>query len=237
MQIKIDTSGIERAVRDLGSAAARQIPYATARALTGVAKKSQQVLKQKIGSAFNNATPWIKNGAFITPARTNNLEAVVGIKDQGARATQADYLKEHFNSGARGNKPMEKALRAMGILPAGWLAVPSSSGVQLDAYGNVSKSTLGRILRALTQKQTATKGGVSARLFVIKPGARSRLAPGIWSATRAGDQQTIKPVFLFVHSATYNKVIDLEKIVGEVVRSEFESEFMTAFDHAMRTAR
>lgn len=230
-------SDLNRLTRQLDDIARRQVPFATARALTATAKAAQKKLASEISSTFDRATPWIKNSAFATPATKAKLEAIVGIKDQGARATPAHYLRDHINTGHRGNKPMEKAMRAMGVLPAGWLAVPSKDGVQLDAYGNVSKTTLGRILRALAQKQTATRGAIASRLFVIRPGARSHLAPGIWSATRAGDQQVIKPVFLFVPEASYRKVLNLPRIVTDVVQHEFETQFSSALDQAIRTTK
>ena len=236
-RIKVDTSDIERFARQFGEQGAKQIRYATARALTALAKKGQKAIEQQIGSVFSNATPWVRNSVFVTAARASNLEATVGIKDQGARATPAHYLRDHINAGERGNKPMELAMRSMGILPAGWLAVPSKDGVQRDAYGNVSKATLRRILRALSQKQTTTRGSIASRVFVIKPGVRSHLAPGIWSATRVGDQSVIKAVFLFVNEASYRRVLDLEEIVGEIVRRDLDSELRAAFDDAMRTAR
>lgn len=225
------------AVRRWGETARKQVRFAAAKTLTGVAKKGQQATQKEIGNVFNNATPWIKNSVFITPAHISNLEAVVGIKDKGVRATPAHYLREHLAAGARGNKPMEKAMRSMGILPPGWLAVPSKNGVQRDAYGNVSKTTLARILRAISQKKTATRGAITSRVFVIRPGVQSHLEPGIWSATRAGDQSVIKPVFLFVQEASYRKVMDLEKIVGRVVAQEFQPMFSAALDAAMRSAR
>ena len=236
-RIKVDTSDLERFARQFGEQGARQIKYATARALTALAKKGQKAIEQQIGGVFSNATPWIRKGVFVTAARTSGLEATVGIKDQGARATPAHYLREHITAGERGNKPMELAMRSMGILPAGWLAVPSRDGVQRDAYGNVSRATLSRILRALSQKQTTTRGAIAARVFVIKPGVRSHLAPGIWSATRVGDQRAIKPVFLFVSEVSYRRVLDLEEIVGDVVRRDLDAEFRAAFDEAMRTGR
>lgn len=236
-RIKVDTSDLERFARQFGEQGAKQIKYATARALTAVAKRGQKAIEQQIGGVFSNATPWIRKGVFVASARTSSLEATVGIKDQGARATPAHYLREHITAGERGNKPMELAMRSMGILPAGWLAVPSKDGVQRDAYGNVSKATLGRILRALSQRQITTRGAIASRVFVIKPGVRSHLAPGIWSATRVGDQSVIKPVFLFVSEASYRRVLDLEEIVGDVVRRDLDAEFRAAFDEAMRTAR
>lgn len=236
MKLRLD-SNIRALTRGLDEGLRNQLPFATARALTAVARSAQKELTRSIEASFDRPTPWIKNSVFVQAATKAKLEAVVGIKNKGSRATPADYLREHILTGTRSNKPMEKAMRAMDVLPVGWLVVPSRSGVPRDAYGNVSRATVNRILRALAQKQTATRGGVSSRLFVIKPGQRSHLKPGIWSVSRAGDQQILKPVFLFVHAATYRMVFDMPRIVAEVVRKELRGEFERALAGALRTAR
>ncbi|MBL8302627.1 MAG: hypothetical protein JNM26_07640, partial [Ideonella sp.] len=63
------------------------------------------------------------------------------------------------------------------------------------------------------------------------------LAPGIWSANRVGDETVLKPAFLFVKSARYDKVLDLEKTVGATVQREFARQFGIALSAAIRTAR
>lgn len=240
MQISVKTN-IDQVVRGLSDAARKQIPFATAKALTDTAKGVQAELKKTILSTFDRPTPWIQRSPVITPATKSKLEATVGINDKGNRATQAVYLKEHFTGGARSNKPMEKAMRSAGILPMGWLAVPSSDGVKKDAYGNVSKATVSRILRELQGGGRRQEKGATYRLFIVRPGQADRrtrhLAPGIWSASRIGDQSIIKPVFFFVSQATYRKVIDLSRIAADVVRKDFDRHFAAAFEQAMRTAR
>lgn len=240
--LKLDLKvNIDEVTRELGSAFTRQIQFAVASATTNVAKSSREAVKRNLDSVFNNPTSFIRNSAFATPATKETLTAVVGIKDQGARATPAHYLKEHITAGERGSKPMERAMRALGVLPDGWLAVPSKDGVKRDAYGNVSKATVARILGALKQKETAKRGSDTFRVFVVRPGMQAsrtrRLAPGIWSVSNIGGQSVVKPVFLFVEAATYRKVFDLPKIVEDVVRTEFGRHLSSAIDRAMRTAR
>lgn len=240
--ININVSdNIKDVTRGLDDFARRQVPFATAQALTFTARNAGADLKRELGSIFESPTPFIRNSPYFTPANKSRLEAEVGIRDKGGRATPAQYLKEHFSAGQRSNKPMEKAMRAAGYLPAGWLAVPSTDGVKKDAFGNVSRATVARILGALKQGTTAKQGANAFRLFVVPPGdkrkATRHLAPGIWSANRLGDATTLKPVFLFVQAARYEKVLDMQKTVGATVAREFDRQFSLALASALRSAR
>lgn len=231
---------IKDITRSLGDLARRQVPYAVAVALTGTARAGAADLRQALPSVFDNITPYIANSPYATAARKDMLEATVGIRDKGGRVAPAQYLKEHFSGGERGNKPMEKAMRAAGYLPAGWLAVPSDDGVQKDRHGNVSRATVARILGALKQGTKAKQGSNAFRLFVVPPGGQSNtrhLAPGIWSVSKLGDDTAIKPVFLFVQAAQYDKVLDLRTLVATTVAREFDRQFAAALDTAIRTAK
>lgn len=240
--ININVSdNIKDITRGLDDFARQQVPFATAQALTFTARNAAADLKRELGSVFDRPTPFIANSPFFTAASKSRLEATVGIRDKGGRATPAQYLKEHFDAGARGNKPMERAMRAADILPAGWLVVPSSDGVKKDAYGNVSKAAVARILRELQGGGRRQEKGAAYRLFIVRPGQADRrarhLAPGIWSVARVGDQSIVKPVFFFVARATYRKVLDLQKTVGATVQREFARQFGLALSAAIRSAR
>ena len=227
MQVKVDVQvgAFAREMRD-------QLPFATAKALTGTARAARDDLGRAIVGAFDAPTPWIKGGTFSTPATKDSLQAWVGVKDTGARASQAKFVKEFFGGGVRGSKPMELAMRSMGILPAGWLAVPSKDGVRKDAFGNVPKATIARILSAVRDGKKATRGADSFRVIVVRPGEagpRTRhLEPGIWSFSKVGSQALVKPVFLFVHAATYRSRLDLRRVVGEAVSREFQPRLAAA---------
>lgn len=230
--IKIELQGMDRVQRMLGSAA-KQVRFATAVALTRTAKKGSQRLQQEMQRQFDQPTPWIGKGTFSSGAKPVSLEARFGVKDR-----QALYVKEHFGAGRgrRGQKPYERVLRSMGVLPADYRAVPGA-GLKLDSRGNPTRNQLREILGALKSRVAVAKGrGRRMQLqayFVIPPGHGSHLHPGVWQRTG----RAITPVLIFVAAAAYSRRIDLPRLAQKLVRDEFQSEFGRAFEQAMRSAR
>src|SRR5690606_27648319 len=144
----------------------------------------------------------VRNSPFMTPATKAQLVAAVGIRDAAAGRSPAHFLRDHVTGGSRGNKPLELAMQRMGALPPGWLVVPSSNGVKLDAFGNVPKATVARILQALATGTTARRGADTFRVFAVRPGEQNprtrHLAPGVWSVSRVAGETVLQLVFLFV---------------------------------------
>ena len=243
--VKVDTSEIANLIKSLDQIGKEQIPFATALALTRTAQSAGNHLKAEMQQVFDRPTPWVLNAFKVRPAVKSRMEAEVSIKDVAGRRSQAKYLRDHITGGERGNKPMEKAMRAAGVLPDGWLAVPSRDGVQRDQYGNVGVRTVARILAELERGGSRTLGKNSFRLFVVRPGQvqnnARHLAPGIWSESIFGrgpdGRGAIKPVFLFVQAATYDRVFNFEQIVERVVKDEFSTHFNREFEAARRSAR
>lgn len=241
--VEIDLSfedNLNEVLRQISDFERGQLPFAISKALNDTASTLRKELEGELDSVFDRPTPWIRRSPFMEPSTKSSLAAMVGIRDQGLRVTPAHYLQEHFEGGTRDNKPMEKAMRAAGILPAGWLVVPGD-GVKKDGHGNVSKATIARVIRELKGGgRRQTKAG-TFRLFVVKPGETNRrlrhLAPGIWSTSKVGDQTNITPVFLFVSRASYRKTLDLPQLGRKVVARDFGRNFNAAFARALRTAR
>ena len=230
MQIKIDIQGLDDVQRMVGNAA-KQAKYALAVALTRTAREAEKQLQKDMVGTFDNPTPWIAKGTFTKSATKQTLTAVVGIKDR-----QTLYVKEHFDAGQRGQKPYERVLQSLGVLPAGYRTVPGS-GLKLDSRGNPSRSQLKEILGSVKTRMAIAKGrGKRVALvgyFAVLPGAKTHLSPGIyWRSARA-----IRPVLIFVQAATYRKTLDLVKMAERVVAEKLPGEFSTAFDQAMETAR
>lgn len=239
-------SDIDRVVRRLAADARGQIPFATALALTRTAKKVEGALRGELGKVFDTPAPYVARGTFITPAKKANLEAHVGMKDEnnGRGVSPAKYVRESFSGGMRGQKPFEVAMRAMGVLPAGWKAMPGE-GLKRDRYGAPDRKQLAEIMGSLRTRMRAYKGRgkrmQAVGYFAIRPGdarAQSRhLVPGIFRRIQAGRGSALQPVFVFVTEAAYRVRLDLQKIGDDTVRDEFTAEFEAALARALESAR
>ena len=224
--VSIKTEGLEKAISVIGNVG-KQVRYATAVALTKTAKRVEKRLQQDMLDAFDNPTPWTARGTFTKPATKADLTAVVGIKDR-----QAVYIKEHFLGGLRGQKPFERVLTSMGLLPSGYKAIPGN-GMKLDGRGNPSRAQLKEIIGSLGSRMQVAKGrGKKVQMvgyFAVTPGSKSHLTPGIyWRSGRA-----LKCVLVFVKAAGYKKVMDLPGSAAEVVNKEFAAQFSAALDQAI----
>ena len=239
-------SDIDRVVRGLSAQARRQIPFATAVALTRTAKAVENDLRGEMGKVFDKPAPYVARGTFVQSAKKTALEATVGMRDQanGRGASPAMYVRESFGGGMRGQKPFEVALRAMGALPAGWKTVPGA-GLKLDAYGAPNRKQLAEVLGAMRSGMRAYKGRgkrmQAVGYFAVLPGARRastrHLAPGIYRRIQSGIGGALQPVLIFVQQAAYQRRLDIQAIGDRTVRSEFAAHFRQALGQAMESAR
>lgn len=120
---------IDQVVRQIDARFARQVPFATARALTDTAKDVQRAVTDELPKVFDRPTPFTQRGVGMAWATKSSLTSRVFLKD-----VQRDYLKVQVAGGTR--TPKGKAL----VIP---------SGVGLNAYGNIPR---GRIKTLLARK-------------------------------------------------------------------------------------
>lgn len=232
------------------TSASKQPRYAAAVALTRTAQDVKSAEKQEIGKVFDRPTRYTLNSLFLSPATKAKLEAMVWLKDDraGSGTPATRYLLPHIEGGSRGTKGFERALQRQGLMPAGHFAVPAS-GVKLDAYGNVSKGTLNRILSQLRvqvtagfesratgsarSKRTIRKQGVEY-FSIVKP--NGKLKPGIYARYKFALGSAVKPVFLFVSGVRYAVRFRFFEIADQVVATAFPRHFEAEFSKALRTA-
>lgn len=124
LTISIDTRPLARALGDLGT---RQIPFATASALTAAAKQAQQDVTAALPSIFDQPTPFTLRAIGTTSASKRDLTATVFVKDK-----QAQYLALEETGGTR--------------LPAN-IAVVVPADIKLNRYGNMAKGAIKRLLQ------------------------------------------------------------------------------------------
>ena len=249
--INLDTD-IARLTRRLDDLQRRQIPFATAAALTDVAKDAQTAVRKRMRLVFDDPTPFTLASTFVTPATKRRLESAVFFKDAieaGKGVPAGKYLAAELTGGRRAHKRFEKALIAARVMPAGYYAVPGAR-MRLDAFGNVPRGTITKILSDLrafaevgfranraTRAQAAERGRKfrASRYFVVQPGKSAQ--PGIYQRFDSLFGRGAVPAFIFVRDADYGRALDFPGVVNDTVARLFEDAFAARLQGALDSAR
>jgi hypothetical protein len=222
--MRIDLKGnIDVVVRD-SMKLHPQFRFAAAKALTDVVGMVRSAMPSELESALDKPTQFTKGGFYVQPARKDNLEATVGVKDK-----QAEYMQYQVDGGERA--PKKAALR----LP---------SVVELDAAGNLPPGTIKRLIQRAQAGKRATKAqgkrfGVSTQvdLFYGEPG--DGRPAGIYKRVPIGGGQTrLVPLVVFPkRSAHYTRRFDFDGIAERIVTRNFSAALDSAWAQALATAR
>lgn len=238
---------------------ASQVPFATAKALTKTAQDIRNAERDEMRKVFDRPTPYTLNSLYLERATKRELVARVWFKDDGS--TRPHYINPQVSGGDRVLKRFEQRLVRAGYMQPGERAVPGA-GARLDAYGNVSK---GQIVKILSQLKTANVLGdfsdatnskrsrakrAKEAYFVSrgrgtafgggawKNGEKSQHLPrGVWVRRSFGALGTaIKPVLLFVGRTSYKPRFKFFEVGEQVYRAKFNGHFTVALAEAGRTA-
>lgn len=231
--------------------AGNQLPFATALALTRTAEVVKLEERAEMRRVFDRPTSYTLNSLFLKPATKSKPEAWVWVKDESFKGTPATkYLLPQVKGGGRNVKRFERLMQARGYLGANEYVVPGQ-GATLDAYGNLSRGQLQRILAQLQayfdplQRETPTsrrrksrrrsRGG---RYFVGGlPGRGAHLPRGVWERIQTGFGSAVRPVLLFVRRPAYRPRFDFFGVAERVGNEQLPYQMRLAVDRALATAR
>ncbi len=238
---------LQRALMKAGN----QLPFATALALTRTAEVVKLKERDEMRRVFRSPTPYTLNSLFMKPATKSKLEAWVWVKDESVKGTPATkYLLPQIQGGGRNVKRFERLMQARGYMASNEYVVPGQ-GAQLDAYGNLNRGQLQRILAQLQasfdplQRETATSRKRNARrrtrggrYFVGgSPGRGRHLARGIWERLTTGFGSGVRPVLLFVRQPRYAPRFKFFEVAERVGNEQLPYQMGLAVDRALATAR
>lgn len=142
---------IKRPSVDLPRQLQRQLPFATALALTQLGKLIQSRTVDQMRSRLDRPTPFALNSIFATSAKKSALQTTVGLKDSNynkTSQTSAMILGHLFSGGKRRYKRLEGALRRKGLIGADTIAVPGG-GATLDSYGNLTSGQIVKLMSVI----------------------------------------------------------------------------------------
>lgn len=228
--ITVNVEGLDRLQRQLGSMS-RQMPFILSTAINDVAFKVRDEEQKVMRLKFDRVKSWTLRQMRIKKSRKTNLEAVIGSPQgiQGQVGPLDKILSPHIVGGARVTKKVEGWLRARGLLPAGYFAVPSRS-TPIDNFGNIRKAFW---------KAIATWHG-DKKLFVAMPGVRktAHLHPGLYRrlGSRAGLPQ-VQTLLIYQTEARYTPRIDWARIAQYRAARDIPAAVRAAMDRALETAR
>lgn len=236
MSLRIDVrhnfGEVARAIGDARNGARSIVREAINRTIDHALADVQRAMRQ----VFDRPTPYTMRSLYRKYASTSNLQGVLWFKRRGADQDDA-WAVAQIHGGDRAIKPMELRLQRAGILPRGWYVVPGEAA-PLDAYGNMSRGEISRILNVLgtfreagynkadsRTKARLARGNAKKGVYgfaywvnpVSGPGHQKHLPPGVYRRISTPFGSSLKPMLLFVSRARYRPRLDFFGIVQRSV--------------------
>lgn len=271
LQIRVEgLDDVQKTLKDLSE---RRLRAAAATALTRTAVQVRDKVQQHARQVLDKPTPYtIRQLRYVAATAAKPVAAVgfnvapiqdvfgnvVAFRDLGSGETPAGkYLQFQTEGGRRNLKRFERALQTVGVLPAGWFAVPGERA-KMDAYGNQSIGELRQILswfdaaelvagsrqnmreagREKRRKGTRRTAGFEyfvapvggMRTFNRKTGKTGthKMQPGIYRRTMLPTGNRIEPVVIFVKGTSYRKRFDFYGVAASETNKLLPGEFNRA---------
>ncbi len=216
-------SNIREIERKLGALASKQLPYATAVALTSLAKLVQKSEVANLGATLKNPSPFTLRSVRIIAARKEMPEATVFVMDKAA-----EYLEPYerggvhkLNSKALLN-PKDIALNQYGQLRKGALAALKGRS---DIFIGPVRTKKG-IVNGVWQREAA-----SAAITNKKTGKTRISTRGV---NKSG---ALKLLLRFGDALPVKKHLGYQARATAVVNANFNREMGKALAQAMASAR
>lgn len=252
MQFNITPLGLKEAIKNMDNMAKKQVPFATAKALTNTAQAVKEELIKEMTRVFDRPTPFTLNSLVVIMATKTNLKAEVQTKFPPRLSQKQHYLEPQIKGGSREYKEFEKALHCIGVLPSDMTAIPGK-GAKLDAYGNMSRGEIVKILSYFkafgeqgykaniteAKKKRLAKGSKKkiGYTYIVLRKPRGRLPAGIYQRFSFAIGNALRLILIFTKKPTYKKRWMFNEIAQKVVTKEFMKKFSEAMEYAINTAK
>ena len=232
-----------------------RVNSATRQALNRTAEWAETDVRREMRKVFDRPVPFTLRSLKIGYAKTGpKPEATLWFK-QRSKEEDKLWAVAQIVGGQRQIKPMELRMQRVGILPKGWFVVPGEAA-PLDAYGNMSRGEISRILNVLgtyteagfntanqktrdrLRKGNAKKGQYGFAYWVNPvsgPRRQKHLLPGVYRRVYTAFGTSLKPMMIFVKKATYRPRLKFFVVVKATVARRFPGEFDKAMDSLLKT--
>ena len=224
--IKVDISAITRRLAGLAS---RQIPFATASALTAIAKASQGEITRELPTIFKKVSPLTRRSIAIKPATRAAPIASVFVKD-----LQNRYLSLEEFGGTRTTADNTRRVSRALVMPGAKARLNASGNLP---YGYVQRLAQQAAAKAVSAPAATGKRDAKARPTVVElknrgPNGRG---PGGFFMRLPGDK--LVRLISFVPEAQYVPKFGFVPRVTAFSASVAPSLLRAAIERALSTAR
>lgn len=248
MQVKIDITGLDN-VRKAMAELPKKAQYAAVKAMNTSMEWAQTSVRKEMRQVFDRPTQWVLNSLRVKYAKPSTMAAELAFKDINSVTNARTMVMPHVDGGQRHFKAMEARLMGIGLLPAGYNAVPGAAA-KLDGNGNMSRGQISQLLNVLgtytesgfnkaninTVKRLA-KGNIKKNVYGftywVNPvgGTKAKhLQPGVYQRVATAFGSSLKPILIFVKQAKYKQRLDFYGITRKEIDKRFAGEFDRAFE-------
>lgn len=209
VSIKVD---MKRARRYMTNVEKKQIPFATARAITQTLHIARKDVTSQLIIDIDRPVPWTKRGFRVIGAKKTSLRGKLFIMP-----SQVSYLKYQIYGGVRKPKGQALAMKPAKSMPG---------DVRTNKYGNVPRTQHARSQLA--------KGAFSGTVAGV-PGIWK--APRKTKTGKIRKGQKMKLLLAYERQAVYRPRFDFFKRGHRSINTNWARTFQKSFASAMRTAR
>ncbi len=195
----------------------KQIPYATVSALNRTAWQVRAAEMEEIRRAFDSPTLYTQRSVRFNKASIRRPQARIYINEnaRGKGTAPSEYLSRQVFGGARQYKMFERLLRKKEyVVPA--------PGTKLNRYGNVSKGTIKKVVKALDDGDTSK--------YFRRKGSGGKLSKAIYEKRGRGKKKTIRPIMFVVRRPKYRRRFKFFHVGIRTVEKNFDRNWQAAFN-------
>jgi hypothetical protein len=211
-------ANVKELSKKLSALANKQIGFATALALTAIAKEVQAEETRNIATTFKKPRVFTQRSVGMRGARKDTLTATVFVKPIAAK-----YLQPYEDGGVH-------------VLPGKKLLNPKD--IKLDSFGQLPRN----VLEKLRARKDIFIGPVKAKSGTIN-GVWQRIPPKDGQKARRGRAATaaqpghLKLLIRFGDALAVNKRLNYRSRAQAIVDRRFKAVFGEAIGRALATAR
>jgi general stress protein YciG len=219
----------------LSQLVAREIPFATAVALTRTAQTLKEQNERDMPTIFQNPSRWTRGAFRVIPAKKNNPRAFVARKDKvtgtatNVAPNRQQYLEVQQDGGGRKPKAFETAIRTRGKGTGNFRYATPTRDTRLNASGNMTRASVNKMLGEIGKK-----GG---KFFVPKSTHPLALRGGDGVFERMAKNKVKKRLHLFNTMPTYRPQFRFFKRMTRYGKTAFPRIFRVELRNALRTSR